>query len=625
MNTSRTDSSLKPRNLALLGWLLLALAVLRIAWVVGHQPLAGYGNQYDMARVSACIGWWPVVEHDPAQATYQAPQSRYHPGPSDAGLCQWSADALIAQVSFGLGQVWESGGDGSVGLRWVGASKALLLVLALSLVQWQLSGQPRVAVAHALFAAVVIADPINTLWLNTLYTEFAALFGAYLAVSGLLLGRMTSTRPGVWLVLTLVGMAVLGFSRLPHLVLPLALAVLALWLLRPPWRIGLLLLALGAFVALIQGVRPVLDGVRAINQANVVLATLLPAAPDPARFLDRLDLPASCEGLARLSFYNPRGRDIAVDCPGLGENTHSSVALAVVREPVLSLRLIARSLFQSTAWRSAYVGELAGQSHARLPSAPWGVGASLASGISGLSFTGYLWLVLLPVMAGVVVAGRCLLGARGGSTVEHTSAADLMAVTALLLIGMVAVVSVLGDGFSELPRHLHLAINAVLLGLFVLASRVMLALTRLYRCWRDGGFLAGAPALLAALLPVLLVVPAVELLARQPQATGAIEIPPEQRFTAQDNRLVRGWAVDPFGIERVEAVHGGRSLVLPLEPTAELEAFYPIDRRHSAMLFELALDGTESGQWDFVVVNRLGVRTLVDRRLLTVVQPAPDP
>ncbi len=624
MNCPPTDSSPTRRSLVFLGWLLLMLGVLRIFWVVGHQPLAGYGNQYDMARTSACIGWWPAVEHDPAQATYEAPQPRYRPGPVDAGLCQWSVDALIAQAAFGLGQVLESSADGSVALRWVGASRAVLLVLALLLVQWQLSRQPAVAVAHALFAAMVIADPINTLWLNTLYTEFAALLGAHLAVSGLLLGRTAPARRAIWLGSMLVGMTILGFSRLPHLLLPLALASLALCLLRPPWRIGLVLLALAAVIALVQGSRPVSEGVRAINQANVILSTLLPAAPDPQRLLGRLDLPASCAELARLSFYNPRGRDIAADCPGLGGQAHARVLLAVVREPVLSLRLIARSLYQSTAWRIAYVGELAGQSHGRLPIGSWGPGASLSVAVGWLPYPGYLWLVLLPVATGFVAAGRCLRRCRRGFPAGHTPG-DALAVTALLLIAMVAVISVLGDGFSELPRHLHLAINAVLLGLFVLVSRAAAGLCSLYRRGRDGTATPTAGTFLAALLPVLLVAPVVALVARQPQATGAIEIPADQRFAAESNRLVRGWAVDPFGIERVEAIHAGRSQVLPLEPTTELDVFFPIDRRHSAMLFELALDGDESGQWEFVVVNRLGVRTLIDRRKLISVRSPPDP
>ncbi len=490
----------------------------------------------------------------------------------------------------------------------------------LVVVPWQLSRRPDLAVGHARFAALVLTDPVNTLWLNTLYTESAALLGAYLALSGLLVGMVTSSDRRLWAGLMAIGMLVLGFSRLPHLLLPLAIALLAWWLLpRSHRRAAGILVLLGIGIAGAQSARPISDGVKAINQTNVVLLTLLPAASDPDRLLARMNLSHDCAELARLSHYNARGRDIAAECPGLG--TISSVRLlsTVLREPSLVARLIARSLYQSTAWRMAYVGELADRANARVEPGRWGAGASLATAVGWLPYTGYLWLVLLPVVAGLVTIA--VQQRSHGQDGADRSPLDVLAVAAMVIIVLVASVSVFGDGFSELPRHLHLAINGVLLGAFVLIWKLALVMARCFRL--VGGVSSPTPSWsrigLASLLPILLTVPLVTLLARQTQATGAVEIPYQQGFSPQDHRLVRGWVKDPFEIVRVEAIVGGLRIPLALTPTDELDGHFPIDHRHPAVTFSLALTGDESGWVDFVVTNRRGIETLFDRREL---QPA---
>ena len=53
-------------------WIGLALVVLgiaRAALLVAHDPLVGYGSQYDMIRTGACLGLYPAL---PEPQRYEA-------------------------------------------------------------------------------------------------------------------------------------------------------------------------------------------------------------------------------------------------------------------------------------------------------------------------------------------------------------------------------------------------------------------------------------------------------------------------------------------------------------------------------------------------------------------------
>ena len=82
-------------------------------------------------------------------------------------------------------------------MRWVGAVKGVALVaLALSIAAL-LRREPAWAILHGALFAIVVCDPMNLLWLNTLYTEFSALFFLYatIALSMVIAGRETSLPP----------------------------------------------------------------------------------------------------------------------------------------------------------------------------------------------------------------------------------------------------------------------------------------------------------------------------------------------------------------------------------------------------------------------------------------------
>ncbi|MCE3002172.1 MAG: hypothetical protein LW860_05645, partial [Xanthomonadaceae bacterium] len=236
-----------PRALRVLTAALVLLALARLAAVVLHQPLAGYANQYDMVRTAACIGLWPAG--DPAQralATPDAPRPAQVFGAPEPDGCYPSTDVALAWAGATAARALDAVGlDGEPGidLRAIGVSKALLFALLLLVATRALRAHPAAACAHAGFVALVLADPFNTLYLNTLYTETGALLGAWLATLGLILRALPRADARLALALALAGAAMLGASRVQHLALPFGFALL--WWLVGSWLLSTSLLQIG--------------------------------------------------------------------------------------------------------------------------------------------------------------------------------------------------------------------------------------------------------------------------------------------------------------------------------------------------------------------------------------------
>ncbi|MGE5668604.1 MAG: hypothetical protein ACM338_10465, partial [Betaproteobacteria bacterium] len=178
--------------------LLVLIGIVRMFVLVLHDPMLGYANQYDMARTSACVDLWPSL---PAPERYEAHLSA--PLPYDierharAAHCYRSSVVVFVLGAKFLIAVAHAAGlvpEDRFPLQAVGVAGALaLIVLVLAFLRAE-RARPWARLAHASIFAVVLTDPANTLWLNTLYTEPAALFFAY-AVAGLLALKVI-THPG---------------------------------------------------------------------------------------------------------------------------------------------------------------------------------------------------------------------------------------------------------------------------------------------------------------------------------------------------------------------------------------------------------------------------------------------
>ena len=178
-----------PRRLALLlAVLLLVTGTVRIGWMAGHQPMLGYANQFDMGRTSACFGLWPNLP-EPAryEAHREAPIAQYVEGQRRPEECYVSSELIFTGLAMAA---WKLAADAGLAasttmdLRHVGGVKAMALVLLALLFTCLLRDRPAWMLTHAVVFALVLADPVVSLWLNTLYTEFAAVLVKYAANNG---------------------------------------------------------------------------------------------------------------------------------------------------------------------------------------------------------------------------------------------------------------------------------------------------------------------------------------------------------------------------------------------------------------------------------------------------------
>lgn len=601
---------------------LMLIAVGRLGHVVLHQPLAGYANQYDMVRTTDCLGLLPDADVPYAAATAAAPIERYWRGHARGPGCLPSSEVVIAGLALGLDTLSDTLGltdAGSISLRQIAVLKALLLLLTLAGLQWALRAQPAIACAHAAVAALIIFDPFNTLYLASFYTEFSALWAAWLAIALPLTWRHL---PAAGLVRRPVGhgpvilwalaLALLTASRFQHVLLP---AILLFWVVVRPtlqtgWRRRIVVWALLAtlpVLALQISVQRGHVGIRAANVHNSLFGAALPAAQDAALLTARLGLPPRCAELVHTTWYLPRGRDLLRDCPEAMQLSRLRWSLTLLADVPAMLRMTGRGVLLSGQWRPSYLGELAGQSFVALP--PGGLGVSLAAGVSNLPFWALLIFWAVPMLAPLLL---WLVGPAPNVELrpQLRSGAELSLLSVLgLIIGLSWGVSIVGDGYSELARHLHLAANAAsvswLLLAFVIVARLRGGTLRLPARRRLPLALVAGSALAAGLW-----------MHGDSVAYGVLDQPAGERGLTAPLPLA-GWAIDPRGVQRVEAVlDNGRRQTLTLTAYPVLAGFFGTGVGGQGVHYSGQIDISDARQLEIWVTPQRGAATVIDRRWL---------
>jgi hypothetical protein len=610
--------------------LLLALGVWRIAVVVAASPMLGYANQFDMGRTSACFGLWPDLP-EPAryEAHPQAPIARYVRGEQRPAECYRSTELAFVAAALAIAPR-----DGPVDLRLVGAVKGAVLILVALGLDAALKRRPAWALANAAVFAFVLADPMTTLWLNTLYTEFGALLGAYASIGLLpaLVVREPQSAPPRWTLFGFVcSLTVLGMSRQQHLLLP---AVLALPVLVSLWRTarGIALgLALGVLaIALAQAtiVRP--TTITAANNVDVVLGAILPASRDQARTAARLKLPERCLQSSGASWYETMGESLAATCPEALAMPRRALAAVAFAEPSTIVRAVLRGLPQLQDWRLGYLGsvedrDFAGSDAVRVVAGPAAI--SLAPAVTALPGKAFAWVLGASLALLIASAGATLLASIRGSPAPFALVIYALTATAWYAI----LTSILGDGYVEIPRHAQLAAPNLAAALLIAAGALLAAMLTAGRRRADNA--PDAPATLSIVVASLAIATIGYIalrgtIAATPLATGIVDRPKQNRVPDGAVEFV-GWALDPRGVARVELVADGGevyraeygrpyagargeplALYFPGYPDVALPGF-------AASLPPQALAAGSLGVRTFVV-NVDGLHTEIDRRRLVV-------
>ncbi|MFT3790493.1 MAG: hypothetical protein QM741_05320 [Rudaea sp.] len=465
-------------------WLALATCLAVGLWRLGalamHEPLIALANSYDEVRYSACFGLYPdrPASVPPTRNSPAAPYAHYKFVAVADPICYWSTELLFQGAAAAVFRVAEAmGGATAHSVRWIGAFKiAAMLALWFGFtVAWLRRCEPWSALANALLLPLLLADPANTIYLNTFYAEWTALLALY-AVAGLILIHEGRPARGHAFALLALAAAALALSKIQHIVLPLGIAVAMLaigrwrdraWL----WKGNALLLgALAGLVVQAVQLQRDSEAIRSINvfnQADVVFTALLPTARDPAATARFLGLSPQCLQYSGKRAWQMPGFPVEL-CPELTNMSRSRELAALLREPDMALRLGWAGLANLHPWVAPGLGLVEGGDFASLPPqfVSWSDLFAERPALRALLFGA-------PFAAFVVLFWRQ----------RWRAWPRLLTVTVLTLVVTLGTltVTVLGDGLADVPKQGHLVYNAALtwwIGAFVVGGRSLFPATR---------------------------------------------------------------------------------------------------------------------------------------------------
>jgi hypothetical protein len=446
------------------------VAVLVALWLAGtlralllcmHDPLYAYANSYDETRYTTCFHFYPdrPAGVPPQLHSPEAPYSRYRFIETVDPMCYWSSELAFGGATA---LIWKSTelftGNAIHDARWVGALRWLAL-LALSIAfsrAYLRRNDARAAIANAALVPLLFADPGNTLYLATFYAEWTALLAAYALIGLALLWRNEQCTRARFVLLALAAFA-LAISKIQHMLLPLALAGVVLFLDRvrvgrTTWRaVALACGALaGAYFQFVQTARegPMMETIQQYNRADVVFTALLPFADDKRAVLAEIGIDPGC-----VIYSGKRAWELPDlpehTCRGIVNFTRVKELGVLLRHPSIAARLAARGVLALDPWIADNIGHVEGAQFEKLPASIPTVGRWLhASPAIRFSVLGLPLLALLALLIGP--------GARKGSTAPDATA--LVAVTMIATL----VVAVLGDGLADTAKQAHLVLNAAL-------------------------------------------------------------------------------------------------------------------------------------------------------------------
>ena len=610
-------------------WVALALVVLgivRAALLVAHDPTVGYANQYDMVRTSACTGLFPAID---APARYQAhpdaPVPLYRTEAERPDLCYRSSEVAIDDSVRGIASVAKASPD-AFQLRWIGYAKLAILAITALALAWSLHRNPTAALLHGLVFAFVVCDPLVTLWFNTMYTEFAALWGIYAAIGACTALAITPRGAYGLTAILLSALVALAFSREQFALLAVLFAVVAfpwVWNRSPH-------LAVAAFgVALVSSVisfallpRPAI--VASANRVDTYLGLVLPAASSPLRGLSALGLPARCEPAIGITWYVRRGENLEEACP---EATRLG-SFAFARLAGSDLDVLARSVARvvpATQEMAPVLGTLAGERRTMLNELPWWLRSPLHAVSWRMPVLAYTCLMIAVMFALPLAFLASLAWARPE---REWGAPLLLAMMLSGTVGYALLTTAFGDGLSEASRHFLPGHLAAISAIVALAVAVPGAAAHWWTESRANGFQIAA-ALGAVVVTLLGTIVAVRWARDQPLALGNLDAPAGRTFSPAAGLGLRGWAIDPFGVESVTAeLSGVPTPVGPGPDSYALKQVFPGYPDSAHANFSLQIPPADLARASaagpptlrILVRGRSGAITEVDRRRL---EPVP--
>lgn len=346
----------REQYVVLIAFFCLCLGIGRIFSLVTNDPVLAYANNYDMIRLQACHQIWPADKFvNITIGTPAAPLRRYTLDKHVDTPCFPSSELIFTSIGIELGKLKNLvSGESLISIKTIGFVKALFLSLtALIISIYFYRKQLHVALlTNAMVMLIALSDPGVTLYLNTFYTEFSAVYFLYVALIGVVVWAQGHYRAlASWLLL--IGLVGLGFSKPQHMTLACSTGVMlslyALYQKNIRATPAILLCATLPLLLQISGVyTPRNASMIRVENINVV-GSLLSRTPTPRALLADLGLPESCQALAGKNGYAPSLQQKNI-CPEVDQLSTSTVLLMLTKHPLLFGSLIASTLEQQKNW-----------------------------------------------------------------------------------------------------------------------------------------------------------------------------------------------------------------------------------------------------------------------------------
>ena len=189
------------------------------------------------------------------------------------------------------------------------------------------------------------------------------------------------------------------------------------------------------------------------------------------------------------------------------------------------------------------------------------------------------------------------------------------------------ITTVFGDGLNEAGRHFLAGALAIDVALLAIIVGVPVLVAHWVKAPRQGALQMVAAAAVVAVL-ALAIVAEFRWAQTEPLAIGLLE-QPDGRSVPSSGVQLRGWALDPFGVESVQVEAGSlRRTARFGEPSPDLQASIPAYPDAARSRFTLDLGGEELAQAGapkeltlrVLVKSRAGPVTEIDRRRLEFAQ-----
>lgn len=489
------------RSAAFWAALLILLGIFRVFQVASHTPMIGYANQADMSRMHNCFGIWPDRQDIDVLAGYtKAPINGYKMGgPIDMEDCYQSSEKLFVQSGILAGKLknyWLDRPEQRLELQTVGLVKAGILCLTACWLTWLYRRRSSAMLAHAAIFTLVVADPYNTLWLNTLYTEFAALYFAYLSAA-LAYFLLTAEKPDPAIKLAfLASLFMLGIAKMQHLLLPGLLGgmVLLAWH-RKPRQENLFLLGIVAVCLAVLLVQQQADNrhmrfAKAANAVDTYLGAVLPAMRDPAQGIKLLGLPDKCARYVGYTWYVRHGVDFGKECPEVFDVHRWRLLPVIAHDPKLVMNMLKHALPETQEWNIGYLGQIEGGDVAGLDTRLSSRFFSFATLVQKLPVKLFMWLYVLTGIIWLYAAVKFV-----GFVFRRSGQVPWLVLISSSVVWMVILASIFGDGYSEIAKHAHLSYGFFQVILFAVFAWWPLSVARKLKLhfskgWRPNAMLA---------------------------------------------------------------------------------------------------------------------------------------